>query len=131
MNSFFFFITEQHVSHLRPVADSELNRLLGMVVDVENIYMSMQKEEDADTKRVYFYLFKLLRKCIVTMTKPTIEGPLGQPPFERPNIFKAITNFVLYKFGHLSQRVSLKNYIWNILYLLLIFFFRSGRPCTN
>jgi histone acetyltransferase len=39
------------------------------------------------------------------MTRPTIEGPLGQPPFERPSIAKAITNFVLYKFGHLAQRV--------------------------
>lgn len=38
------------------------------------------------------------------MTKPTIEGPLGQPPFERPSIAKAVMNFVLYKFGHLSQR---------------------------
>lgn len=86
-----------------------------MVVDVENIYMSMQKEEDPDTKRVYFYLFKLLRKCIVTMTKPTIEGPLGQPPFERPSIAKAVTNFVLYKFGHLAQRVS-KFYILNFIF---------------
>ncbi|EEB10824.1 conserved hypothetical protein [Pediculus humanus corporis] len=97
-------ILEQHISHLRMVPDPEINRLLGMVVDVENIYMSMQKEEDPDTKRVYFYLFKLLRKCIVTMTKPTIEGPLGQPPFERPSIAKAVTNFVLHKFGHLAQR---------------------------
>lgn len=39
------------------------------------------------------------------MSKPTIEGPLGQPPFERPSIAKAITNFVLYKFGHSAQRV--------------------------
>jgi hypothetical protein len=39
------------------------------------------------------------------MTKPAIEGPLGQPPFERPSIAKAITNFVLYKFTHLAQRV--------------------------
>lgn len=99
---------EQHISHLRMVPDPEINRLLGMVVDVENIYMSMQKEEDPDTKRVYFYLFKLLRKCIVTMTKPTIEGPLGQPPFERPSIAKAVTNFVLHKFGHLAQRVCFK-----------------------
>jgi histone acetyltransferase len=30
-----------------------------MVVDVENIFMSMHREEDADTKRVYYYLFKV------------------------------------------------------------------------
>ncbi|XP_069673616.1 histone acetyltransferase KAT2A [Periplaneta americana] len=95
---------ELHVSHLAPLSVDEANRLLGMVVDVENIFMSMHREEDADTKRVYYYLFKLLRKCILTMTKPTIEGPLGQPPFERPSIAKAITNFVPYRFGHLAQR---------------------------
>jgi hypothetical protein len=51
------------------------------------------------------FSFQLLRKCILTMTKPTIEGPLGRPPFEKPGIAKAITNFVVYKFGHLAQRV--------------------------
>jgi DNA-binding ferritin-like protein (Dps family) len=47
------------VKHLEPLGDSVLNRLLGMVVDVENIFMSMNKELDSDTKRVYFYLFKV------------------------------------------------------------------------
>lgn len=51
------------------------------------------------------FLFQLLRKCIVDMSKPTIEGPLGQPPFERPSIAKAITNFVLYKFSNAAARV--------------------------
>lgn len=99
-----------------------------MVVDVENIFMSMHREDDQDTKRVYFYLFKvcisllyvpifklnlllisfvslqLLRKCILTGERPGIDGPLGQPPFEKPSIAKAITNFVLYKFNQLAQR---------------------------
>lgn len=30
-----------------------------MVVDVENLFMSVHKEEDTDTKQVYFYLFKV------------------------------------------------------------------------
>lgn len=30
-----------------------------MVVDVENIFMAMHKEEDEETKRVYYYLFKV------------------------------------------------------------------------
>ncbi|XP_046397212.1 histone acetyltransferase KAT2A isoform X1 [Ischnura elegans] len=97
-------VLEAHVRHLENLPEEEVNRLLSMVVDVENIFMSMHREEDCDTKRVYFYLFKLLRKCIVGMTRPSIMGPLGQPPFERPSIAKAITNFVLYKFGHLMQR---------------------------
>lgn len=48
-----------HVSHLENVSEEEINRLLGMVVDVENLFMSVHKEEDTDTKQVYFYLFKV------------------------------------------------------------------------
>lgn len=108
--------------------EEELNRLLGIVVDVENLFICVHKEEDAETKQVYFYLFKvmtkkiffnptsppelfcvfftniswlmfnscvcflffvqLLRKCILNMSKPSIEGPLGNPPFEKPGIAK-------------------------------------------
>lgn len=50
-----------HVSHLENVSEDEINRLLGMVVDVENLFMSVHKEEDTDTKQVYFYLFKVRR----------------------------------------------------------------------
>lgn len=52
----------EHVSHLENVSEEEINRLLGMVVDVENLFMSVHKEEDTDTKQVYFYLFKVNRK---------------------------------------------------------------------
>ncbi|KAK2570133.1 Histone acetyltransferase KAT2A [Acropora cervicornis] len=93
-----------HISHLHDIPEDELNRLLCMVIDVENLFMCVHKEEDADTKQVYFYLFKLLRKGILQMSKVNLEGPLGTPPFEKPNIEKAVLNFVLYKFGHLPQR---------------------------
>lgn len=95
---------ENHISHLMSLGEETINNLLGMVVDVDNIFMGMHREEDPDTKRVYYYLFKLLRKSILGMTKPSVEGPLGQPPFEKPSISKAVTNFVVYKFGHLGQR---------------------------
>lgn len=29
---------------------------------------------------------KLLRKCILQMSQPVVEGSLGSPPFEKPNI---------------------------------------------
>ena len=48
-----------HVSHLDSTAEEELNRLLRIVVDVENLFMCVHKEEDAETKQVYFYLFKV------------------------------------------------------------------------
>ena len=64
--------------------------------------------------QVYFYLFKLLRRCILQLSKPSVEGPLGNPPYEKPSIAKGVTNFVLYKFNHLPQKVidtSLLNYV--------------------
>lgn len=54
-----FVFLANHVSHLENVSEDEINRLLGMVVDVENLFMSVHKEEDTDTKQVYFYLFKV------------------------------------------------------------------------
>ncbi|XP_018300962.1 histone acetyltransferase KAT2A [Mycetomoellerius zeteki] len=93
---------ENHIKHLPVQSDDEINRLLGMAIDADNILTCTHREIDPDTKKVYFYLYKLLRNCILSMTKPAIEGPLGQPPFERPNMAKAVMNFVLYKFSHLS-----------------------------
>ena len=98
------------------------------MVDVENLFMCVHKEEDNDTKQVYFYLFKLLRRCILQVmpfrgselvenylisfqrTKPTVEGPLGNPPYEKPSIAKGVTNFVLYKFNHLPPKE------WQMMY---------------
>ncbi|KAJ8932177.1 hypothetical protein NQ314_014864 [Rhamnusium bicolor] len=50
------------------------------------------------------YLFKLLRKCLLTLDTPVVEGPLGQPPFEKPCIHKAVTNLLVYKFSHIGQQ---------------------------
>lgn len=77
-----------HISHLHDIPEDEINRLLCMVIDVENLFMCVHKEEDADTKQVYFYLFKILRKGILQMSKVIVEGPLGAPPFEKPSIGK-------------------------------------------
>ncbi|XP_032868037.1 histone acetyltransferase KAT2B isoform X1 [Amblyraja radiata] len=93
-----------HVSHLENVSEEEMNRLLGIVLDVEYLFTCVHKEEDADTKQVYFYLFKLLRKCILQMGNPLVEGPLGSPPFEKPSIEQGVTNFVQYKFSHLPPK---------------------------
>lgn len=60
-----------HVSHLENVSEEEINRLLGMVVDVENLFMSVHKEEDTDTKQVYFYLFKVRPSVLLVTLCPT------------------------------------------------------------
>ncbi|RZB39129.1 histone acetyltransferase KAT2A [Asbolus verrucosus] len=88
---------EAHISHLRSKGEDELNRLLRMVVDIDNMGTAMSREENLDTK-------KLLRKCILTLDNPVVESSLGQPPFEKPCIHKAITNLLVYKFSHLAQQ---------------------------
>uniref|UniRef100_A0A8C8VK14 Histone acetyltransferase n=1 Tax=Pelusios castaneus TaxID=367368 RepID=A0A8C8VK14_9SAUR len=93
-----------HVSHLENVSEEEMNRLLGIVLDVEYLFTCVHKEEDADTKQVYFQLFKILRKCILQMGKPVVEGSLESPPFENPSIEQGVNNFVQYKFSHLPSK---------------------------
>ncbi len=48
-----------HVSHLENTDEEELNRLLRIVVDVENLFVCVTREEDAEAKQVYFYLFRV------------------------------------------------------------------------
>ncbi|XP_018019022.1 histone acetyltransferase KAT2A [Hyalella azteca] len=94
-----------HSSYLSHLDNSELDRLLSIVTDIENVYFMANREEDTDTRSVYVFLFKLFRKCVVqTQHHPVIEGPLGKPPFERPTIAKAVSNFVQYKFSHLQPK---------------------------
>ena len=38
---------------------TELNRLLSIVMDVENLSMCVQREEDLDVKQIYFKLYKV------------------------------------------------------------------------
>lgn len=79
------------------ISDEQMNELLGAIVDVENLLVSMNREDDDDTKKVYFYLFRLLRQCILSRQQAVIRGPIGDPPFETPSICKAVTNFVYHK----------------------------------
>ncbi|KAK6324105.1 histone acetyltransferase KAT2B isoform X1 [Coregonus clupeaformis] len=92
-----------HVTHLENVSEEEMNRLLGIALDVEYLNTCVHKEEDADTKQVYFSLFKLLRKCILQMGKPVVEAQ-ESPPFEKPSIEQGVNNFVQYKFSHLPSK---------------------------
>jgi histone acetyltransferase len=49
-----------HVSHLINSSNEELNQLLSLVVDIENLFVCVNKEEDPDNKQVYFCLFKVI-----------------------------------------------------------------------
>uniref|UniRef100_A0A8C4IZ69 Histone acetyltransferase n=1 Tax=Dromaius novaehollandiae TaxID=8790 RepID=A0A8C4IZ69_DRONO len=87
-----------HVSHLENVSEEEINRLLGMVVDVENLFMSVHKEEDTDTKQVYFYLFK------------------------------GVLNFVQYKFSHLPPKERQTMYELSKMFLLCLNYWKLETP---
>lgn len=73
-----------------------------MVVDVENLFMSVHKEEDTDTKQVYFYLFKV-SKCVsyIGVTGKT-DKPLNASPFVFVFLF-----FSTVKFHHLTINIVL------------------------
>lgn len=58
-NASLYSLAGDHVTHLENVSEEEMNRLLGIVLDVEYLYTCVHKEEDADTKQVYFSLFKV------------------------------------------------------------------------
>uniref|UniRef100_A0A8C1SDN4 histone acetyltransferase n=1 Tax=Cyprinus carpio TaxID=7962 RepID=A0A8C1SDN4_CYPCA len=88
----------EHVSHLENVSEEEINRLLGMVVDVENLFMSVHKEEDTDTKQVYFYLFK------------------------------GVLNFVQYKFSHLASKERQTMYELSKMFLLCLNYWKLETP---
>lgn len=96
--------------------DQQINRLLQTVLDVETLFSLIFKEEDADTKQIYYFLFKLLRKSILNTNEPagkssenspinksnfpaSVEAHLGKPPFEEPSITKGIINFLFCKYG--------------------------------
>lgn len=51
------------------ITDEQINELLGAIVDVENLFMSMQGEEDEDTKKVYYYLFRVTTTKLFTIFK--------------------------------------------------------------
>uniref|UniRef100_A0A667YDW7 Histone acetyltransferase n=1 Tax=Myripristis murdjan TaxID=586833 RepID=A0A667YDW7_9TELE len=78
--------------------NDEINRLLGMVVDVENLFMSVHKEEDTDTKQVYFYLFK------------------------------GVLNFVQYKFSHLAPKERQTMFELSKMFLLCLNYWKLETP---
>lgn len=121
--------------HLNELTDEQLNRLLNNIVDMENLYISISRQDDADIKKVsnmkrfkirrshvvnfqvYIYLSKLLRHCILTKSQSTVivQGPVGDPPFEMPDIQKIVSNFLFLKYGHLRESSKLDFQIYTEL----------------
>lgn len=98
-----FHSFEDHVSNYVHATDVELNRLLDIMVEAEILNTNSGIEDHEGTKVVYQYLSKYLRNSIGTMTPPSMDEKLGSPPFERPTIHQAITNFALHNFSHKNE----------------------------
>lgn len=54
--------SESHVAHLVNKSEDEINRLISMVVDVDNMYIKMKNEENPLTKTVFHYLFRVSKQ---------------------------------------------------------------------
>ena len=139
MIEFYCFMIQlaEHIKHYTDYPENQLNKFLQAALDVETLFSLICKEEDADSKHIYFFLFKLLRKSILnkesistlstgstatTSTETnlvfdpqaagscfsTVEAHLGKPPFEEPSITKAIINFLFCKYGK-SGDLELQN----------------------
>uniref|UniRef100_A0A667GS90 Histone acetyltransferase n=1 Tax=Lynx canadensis TaxID=61383 RepID=A0A667GS90_LYNCA len=95
-------IVTAHVSHLENVSEEEMNRLLGIVLDVEYLFTCVTgKKTQTPNKFISIYL----RKSILQRGKPVVEGSLEKkPPFEKPSIEQGVNNFVQYKFSHLPAK---------------------------
>ena len=94
---------DDHVINYLQATDVELNRLLDLMVESDILNTSSGIEDHEGTKVVYQYLSKFLRNSITTMTLPTMDMKLGSPPFERPTIHQAITNFASHYFSHKDE----------------------------
>ena len=55
----------EHIQQYDSFNNSQINQILQNVLDVETLFSLILKEEDADTKQIYYFLFKLLRKGIL------------------------------------------------------------------
>lgn len=94
---------EDHIVNYMQATDVELNRLLDIMVEAEILQTNSGIEDHHGTKVMYQYLSKYLRNSITTMTPPTMDLKIGSPPFEKPTIHRAITNFALHNFSHKDE----------------------------
>lgn len=81
-----------------------MDTILSAILDTETLFINMRLMRDDATRKVYVHLYKILRDSILKREKPSISFPGGDPPFEKPSIKKAISNFVVYKYRHLSEK---------------------------
>jgi len=59
--------------------------------------------EDMETKQIYHYLFRLLRKGVANCSTPIPDfQTLGSTPYEDPCISRAIMALLAFRYGHVA-----------------------------
>lgn len=103
-----------HVSHLENAKDEQLNTLLGLIFDLDNLLVTVNKdlkkpniERNYVQEDTYGAVYHELRNFVYPGSCITLEKLFGTPPFENPNIVKALMNFNMYKFGHDSSQLKI------------------------
>ena len=100
-------LLEKHITELQKLKDDEMDELVGTLVDIETLFMILQRDpivEDAETKQIYHYLFRLLRKSVASCSSPMPDFvTLGKPPYEEPSISRAVMALLAFRYGHLNS----------------------------
>lgn len=94
---------ESHFSHIKNITSEQTDQLLSIIIDAEVLYTSLGLQKDKFIKKIYSFLFTFLHSCVSERKPAIIQGPLGDPPFEKPSIQKIIKNFVVMKYDKLRD----------------------------
>lgn len=104
---FIILFAEKHISDLIKLTDVAIDELIGTMVDIETIFLVLQKDplmDDAETKQIFHYLFRLLRKSVSTCCSPLPDfATLGRPPYEEPSISRALMALIAFKYCHVNS----------------------------
>jgi hypothetical protein len=93
-----------HYDHLSTLSDEDRLRLVRKCFDTETLHATMQKEQDEETKKILLFLYRTLRKAIIELCDPQLEGldVLGKPPFENPTLNVAVKSFIRMKMNQME-----------------------------
>jgi histone acetyltransferase len=76
------------------------------MVDIETLFLVLQRDpvtDDPDTKQIYHYLFRLLRKSVASCCSPLPDfTTLGKPPYEEPCVSRALMAMIAFRYAHVS-----------------------------
>ncbi|CAG0921243.1 unnamed protein product, partial [Notodromas monacha] len=84
-----------HYEHLSSLTDARLQQLLELYYDAETIFISLTKENDVETRKIFRYLYQILKKAVNEKSNAQLDvlKVLGQPPFEKPTFNALVQQF--------------------------------------